>query len=87
MSDWCFVRKPCLLRFPAEKSGVPAYTPEKARVTFPAELAQAIEKKTSQRRNKEKDRAALGGLALGVVVGAMGMLGGLWVVLRFGIGQ
>ncbi len=58
---------------------------EKARANFADELTQAIDKNASHRRKKEKNRAALGGLALGLVVGAAGTMGTLIILLRLGI--
>ncbi len=39
----------------------------KARADLAGELTQAIDKNAAHRRKKEKNRAALGGLALGLV--------------------
>ena len=58
---------------------------EKARADFAGELTQAIDKNAAHRRKKEKNRAALGGLALGLVVGIMGTMATLIILLRLGI--
>ncbi len=58
---------------------------EKSRATFADEMTQAIKKHTNQRPKKEKNRAALGALALGIVVGAAGTMGGLIILLRLGV--
>ena len=58
---------------------------EKSRATFADELTQAIDKNASHRRKKEKNRAALAGLALGLVVGVAGTMGTLIILLRLGI--
>ena len=58
---------------------------QKARADFAGELTQAIDKNASHRRKKEKNRAALAGLALGLVVGVAGTMGTLIILLRLGI--
>jgi len=58
---------------------------EKARADFAGEVTQAIDKTAAHRRKKEKNRAALGGLALGLVVGIMGTMATLIILLRLGI--
>jgi len=58
---------------------------QKARADFAGELTQAIDKNAAHRRKKEKNRAALAGLALGLVVGVAGTMGTLIILLRLGI--
>ncbi len=60
---------------------------EQASERFAAEVAVAANKpKEPQRQdNKEKKRAALGALALGIAVGAAGTMGTIIILLRLGV--
>jgi hypothetical protein len=65
---------------------------EKTRATFADEMTQAVKEHTNQgaynpnqRPKKEKNRAALGALALGIAIGAAGTMGGLIILLRLGV--